>query len=116
MPVRRVVWNEVEDDLEAVTVSGRDKLIEVGHVAERGIDCPIIGNVIAEVSHRRLENGIDPDCIGAEFDHMRQALDNSLEISNSRSAAVLKRARINLVDDTGLPPGCGFHSSVTRGA
>jgi hypothetical protein len=66
-----MVGNKVQDDLKPVTAGGRDEFIEIGRIAEHRIDGGIIGDVVAEVSHRGFENRIDPDCIGAEFSYIR---------------------------------------------
>jgi len=53
MPVRGVVGNEIEQKLEAARMGGLDQRVEVGQAAEQRIDVDIVGDVVAEIRHRR---------------------------------------------------------------
>ena len=56
----------VDDDLEPERVRALDQRVEVGERAEHRIDVAIIGDVVAEVAHRRGEEGRQPDRVDAE--------------------------------------------------
>jgi hypothetical protein len=56
MAVGGVVRDEVEDHLQPLAVRLGDQAVEVGKIAEERIDVAIIGDVVAEIGHRR---GID---------------------------------------------------------
>ena len=53
MLVGRVVGHEIENDLEAGIMRDRDQRIEIRHAAEQRVDPCVIGDVVAEVGHRR---------------------------------------------------------------
>src|SRR6201999_4321370 len=52
MPVGRVIWNEIEDQLQAAAVSRVKQLIKVGHHSEYGVDPGVVGYIVAKISHR----------------------------------------------------------------
>ena len=43
-----------------------DQRVEIGERAEHRIDVAIVGDVVAEILHRRGEEGRDPDRVDAE--------------------------------------------------
>ena len=53
--VAGVVHDEVDDDAHAALVGGVDELHEVGEVAELGQDGGVVGDVVAAVPQRGLE-------------------------------------------------------------
>ena len=64
------------------------------------IDIDIVGDVIAEVGHRRGVDRRDPDGIDAEPTQVVDAIENALQVTNAIAASILKRARIDVI----LPP------------
>ena len=78
--------------------------IEIGQRAEHRIDIVVIGDVIAEILHRRGEEGRNPDCIGAKAGNMRQARGDALQVADAVAVGVLIGARIDLVDHRATPP------------
>ena len=56
----------VDHHLQAEPVRLGDQGVEIGQRAEHRIDVAIVGDVVAEILHRRLEEGRNPDRIGAE--------------------------------------------------
>ncbi|MCY1227182.1 hypothetical protein D9M72_394440 [compost metagenome] len=107
MTVRRVVGHEVQDELEPSRVGLLHQRIEAVQRAEARIDVAKIGDVVAEVGHRRGIDRRDPDGIDAERDQVIQPGANSAQVSDAIAVAVLKRARIDLIDDSALPPVVG---------
>ena len=82
-----------------------DQRVEIGERAEHRIDVAIVGDVVAEILHRRLEEGRDPDRVGAE----RRRCAASRRMMPLRSPMpspfeVLEAARIDLVDHRAAPP------------
>ena len=66
MLVRGVRIDLVDDDLQPERMRARDQRVEIGERAEDRIDVAIIGDVIAEILHRRGEEGRQPDRVDAE--------------------------------------------------
>ena len=62
-----MVRHEIQDDFEAEGVSLFDQVFAIGKRAEAGIDIAIIGDVIAEIGHRRWVERADPDGVHAEL-------------------------------------------------
>ena len=85
-------------------VSFFEEAIEVLHRSEDWIDAAIISDVISEISHRRSINWCHPNSVDPEFHQIVESLNNAIQISYAVSVAVLKRARINLVDYSRLLP------------
>ena len=56
----------VDDHLEAEPVRLGDQRVEIVERAEHRIDVAIVGDVVAEILHRRLEEGRQPDRVDAE--------------------------------------------------
>ena len=66
MLVRGVVRHEVEDELHAARMRLGDQPVEVGERAEDRIDAAVIGDVVAEIGHRRRIDRREPDGVDAE--------------------------------------------------
>ena len=59
--VGAVVRDPVEDELDAARVALGDQLVEVVERAEDRVDVAVVGDVVAEVGHRRREDRREPD-------------------------------------------------------
>ena len=81
--------------------------VEIGERPEQRIDAAIVGNVIAKVGHRRGEDRRQPDGVDAERGEIVEPPLDTREVADAVAVAVLERARIDLIDDTALPPGDG---------
>ena len=108
-----VVGDEIEDDAEVEGVGLVDEGVEVIEGAEEGIDVAVVGDVVAEVGHGGWVDGGDPDGVDPEFCEVGEAGGDAFEVSCAVVVAVLEGARIDLVDDSRLPPEV-FHSLVFR--
>src|SRR3546814_4578941 len=64
--LRRVVRHEIDDQLHAPRVRLRQQPVEVRERAEDRIDIAVIGDVVAEVRHRRGIEGRQPEHVDAE--------------------------------------------------
>src|SRR4051812_12727741 len=104
MPVRGVVRHEVEDDLQAARMRGRNERIEIGKIAEQRMDILVVADVVAEVGHRRGIDRRDPKRVDAQIDEMAEPRLNTLQIADPITVRILERARIDLIDDSSLPP------------
>ena len=81
-----------------------DEPIEVVERAEERIDVGVIGDVVTEVGHRRGIDRREPDGIDAEPLEVVEPRKNSGQVADAVAVGILKRARIDLVDDAVLPP------------
>jgi hypothetical protein len=70
---RRVAQHQVDQHLEAQRVRGGHERVQVGQRAEARVDVAVVGDVVAEVAHRRRKEGRDPDRVGAELRDVGQA-------------------------------------------
>ena len=61
MLVGAVVRDPVEDQLDVARVACGDELVEVLQCAEDRVDVAVVGDVVAEVGHRRREDRAQPD-------------------------------------------------------
>ncbi len=102
--VRAVVRNPVQRDADPALVGIPQQLIEILERAEEGIDAAVVGDVVAEVRHRRRLERREPERVDAEPREMVEALPDALEIADPVAVRVLVRARIDLIDDAVLPP------------
>ena len=120
MQVGGVVRHEVEQQLQSSPVDRMQQLVEIAKRSEQRLDVGVIGNVIAEIGHRRAKDRREPDGADAELDEIIQAPQDAVEIPDTVAIAVLKRAWINLINCRGSPPfgpvrcklvHCDSHSS-----
>jgi hypothetical protein len=77
-----VVGHEIQDDFQAQGVRLCDQALAIGERAEQGIDVVVIGDVIAEIGHRRLVERADPNCIHAKSCKVGKAPANAVEIAH----------------------------------
>src|SRR6185437_1465108 len=75
-------------------------------------DGAVIGDVIAEIAHRREEERREPDGVDAERRHVIQFLGDAGEIADAVAIAVEKTAGIDLVDDGAGPPFVILHAEI----
>jgi hypothetical protein len=114
MLVRRVVRDEIEDHLDPARMRLRNQPLEIRQRAEDRIDVGIVGDVVAEILHRRTEYRRNPDRIDTEIHQVRHPLRDPVEVADPVAIAVLKRPRIDLIDDCGFPPRPRPIHSVNR--
>ena len=104
MLVGGVVGHEVEQNLEPPPMGLHQQIVEIGQRAEARIDVAIVGDVIAEINHRRRVDGRDPDRVDAKADKIVEPPLDPLEVADAVAVGVLKGARVDLVDHARLPP------------
>ena len=105
MLVGGVVRHQIEDDLEPALMRGVYQRVEIRHRAEQRIDAGIVGDVVAEIGHRRGKDRRQPDRVDAERLQIGQPLDDPGDIADAVGIGVLKRARIYLIENAVPPPG-----------
>jgi hypothetical protein len=104
MPVAGMRPDLVDDHLQAERVRPRDERVEIRERAEDRVDVAIVGNVIAEVGHRRPEEGRQPDRLDAQAGDMIEMRRDAREIPDSIAIRVGEAARIDLVNGRTAPP------------
>ena len=102
--VAGVVHDEVDDDAHAALVRGVDELHEVGEVAELRQDVGVVGDVVAAVAQRRLEERRQPEAVDAEPLEVVELGGQALEVADAVAVAVLEGADQDLVEDGALEP------------
>src|SRR6266581_485004 len=61
-------------------------------------------NVVTEIGHRRRIKRRQPNGVHTQTNQVIEAASNAFEIADAVAVAVLERARVDLVDDSGFPP------------
>ena len=102
--VAGVVHDEVDDDAHAALVRGVDELDEVGEVAELGQDGGVVGDVVAAVAQRGVEERRQPEAVDAQPLQIVQLGGDALEVADAVAVAVLEGADQDLVEDGALEP------------
>ena len=104
--VRRagVVDDEVHHQLHPARVQRRDQLVELLQRAEERVDVLVVGDVVAVVGHRRAVDRAQPDDVDAEQLEVVEVGQDAAEVTDPVAVAVGEAARVDLVDDGGLPP------------
>ena len=110
MLVRTVVGHEIQNDPKAPRMRLGDQPVEIRKTAKDRGYIAIICNVISKIRHGRRINWRNPNRVDAKTHNMVKALNNSWEIANSIAVGILKRPRINLIDDATLPPRQFLHA------
>ncbi len=74
------------------------------------MDADIVGHVIAEIVHRGGVDRGEPDGVNVQALDVVQPLADAVQVADAVAVAVLERARVDLVDDSFLPPKmCDCH-------
>jgi hypothetical protein len=103
--VGRVVGDVVEDQPQPERVGLGGQAVEVLERAEERLDGGVVGDVVAEVGHRRAVDRRQPHGVDPEPGEVGQAPPDALQIADAVAVGVLERARIDVVDRRVLPPG-----------
>ena len=102
--VRRVVRDEVEQQPQPALVRGGDQRVGVGERAEHRLDVGVVGDVVAEVLHRRAVDRRQPGGVDAEPGQVVEARGDPAQVADPVAVGVGERARIDVVDDAPAPP------------
>jgi len=101
---RGVRQHLVHDHLHAERVGAGDQRVEIVEAAEEPIDLLIVGDIVAHVGLGRLVDRREPDAIDAEGGNVIEAAHDAREVTDAVTVAVLKGARIDLIDHSAAPP------------
>ena len=102
----------------------RDQALRLLERAERGIDRPVVRDVVAAVGERGAVPGREPDRIDAQVGEVGEPRADAREVADAVAVAVREAARVDLVDDGVAPPralvarrgGCRLGSGRRDGA
>src|ERR1035441_2520510 len=109
MMVRGVIRHEIEDHSKTAEMNLCQQAVEILHRSKDRIDAAIIQHIVAKIGHGRRVDRRDPDGVNPKPHKVIKPLKNPFQIANPIAVAVLKRARINLIDNAVLPPGGLLH-------
>ncbi len=82
-----------------------DQGVEIVERSEHWIDRAKVGDIIAEVAHRRGEEGRQPDGVDAEARDIVELGGDPRKVPHSVAVGVREAARIDLIDCRSPPPG-----------
>jgi hypothetical protein len=102
-----VVGHEVEQNLKPPLMGLHEQIVEVCQRAEAWIDVAIVGDVVAEINHRRRVDGGDPDRVDPKADKIFEPPPDPREIADAVVVGVLKGTWVDLINHTHLPPERG---------
>ncbi len=113
-----VVGHDVDEGADAQFACLGDELLRLGEGAERGVDHPVVGDVVAAVLHRGQVPGVEPQGVDAEFGEVGEAGPDAREVAGAVAVAVGEAADVHLVDDGGAPPVvvAGGRGGLSHGA
>jgi hypothetical protein len=109
-----VVGHPVEQHPDVAGVRLGQQRVEGGEVAEQRVDVAVVGDVVAEVGHRRAVDGRQPDRVRTEPLQVLQARAQAVEVADAVARGVGERARVDLVDDRVLPPHAAAKATGRR--
>ena len=104
VPVGGVRQHLVDDHLEAERVRPLDAAHRNRRAFRTSDRRPVVGDVVAEILHRRGEEGRQPDGVDAEGGDIVQPRGDAREVADSVAVRVGEAARIDLVDHRAPPP------------
>ena len=99
-----MVHDQVDDQSHVPRLDRCQHPVEVGHGAELLHHLAIVANVVSVVGVRRIVVRRQPDHVDAQLLQIVQARRDALQVADPIAVRVLKRARIDLVDDRFFPP------------
>src|SRR5262245_18884210 len=80
------------------------KRIEIIQGTKDRIDVGVVADIVAEIRYWRRIDRRNPDGVHAEPLQIVEFAPNAHEITNAIAVAIHKRAWVDLIDDTALPP------------
>jgi hypothetical protein len=96
--------HEIKDHLEAAAINLGKQAIEVLHRPKDSVNPIVVSDVVSESGHGRRVDRRKPDRIDAQLHQIIQALQDSIQITNAVAITIVKRTRVDLIDDSMLPP------------
>jgi hypothetical protein len=85
-----MVGHKIKDQLESALVNSIEQLVIICERAKDWIDAAVIGNVIAEICHRRRIDWRDPQGVYAELDKIIETGKNAGQVPDTVIVRILK--------------------------
>ena len=101
---RRVAGHEVHEHAQAQPLGLDQQGVEVVEGPEARVDGVEVADVVAEVVVWARVERRQPHRLRAQRGHVREPLHGAAQVAEAVAVAVLKRARVDLVDGCSLPP------------
>ena len=102
--IGRVIQHEIRDHPQAVAMGGLEEAVEVRHGPVVGMDRLVVGDVVAVVAQRRLEEGQEPEAVDAELLQVGELTRQPREVADAVVIAVPEGAHVQFVEDGVLVP------------
>ena len=106
--IRRMIDDQIHDDLDSAFVCGRQQRVKVRHRTKFVHNILIVADVVSVVVIGGLIHRREPDHVDPQIFQIVQPADDSLQVADAVAVAVHKAARINLINHRFFPP-CSFH-------
>jgi hypothetical protein len=94
----------IDQHLQPQLMRPGDQGVKISQRAKGRINRAVIGNIIAKVLHRRGKKGRYPDGINAQIGDVVQPPGDAGKIAHPIAIAILKAARIDLINCRPAPP------------
>src|ERR1700676_711418 len=104
MLVGGMIGNKIKQDLQAQLMRMYHEPVEVVERPKYRRDGARVGDVVAEVGHRRRIDWRYPHGVHTKHSQVFQSRRDARKIADSVAVFVLKGSRINLIDHASLPP------------
>jgi hypothetical protein len=112
--VGNVVGDNVDDRADAQVEGLGDQLLGFRQSAERRVDGPVVGDVVAPVGERGGVPRVVPDGVDAQISQMAEVGAHAGEVAHTVAVGVGEAAHVELVDDGVAPPrALGFRHVVS---
>jgi hypothetical protein len=111
MLIGGVIQHEVQDDADVPFVGCGEEGFEVVQCAVFRGDVAVVRDVVAAVPVWGGEMRREPNGVHAEVFEVVEFFGDALEVADAVAVPIGKGARVDLVEDCGLPPLEGCHSS-----
>src|SRR5205823_11517118 len=98
MLIRGVIGHDIEDEPDTTGVQCIHQTIEIFERAEEWIDSGVVGNIVAEIEHRRAIHRGQPDRTDAGPGEMIYPRKDAREVTDPSPSEILKRARADLIN------------------
>ena len=85
-------------------MGGLEKAVEIRHGPVVGMDRLVVGDVVAVVAQRRLEEGEEPEAVDAELLQVAELTRQPREVADAVVIAVPEGAHVQFVEDGVLVP------------
>ena len=109
-----MVQHQVEDDPDPAIMRLGQEPAEIGQRAVLGRDIAVVADVVAAIPVGRGEVRRQPDRVDAEINKIVELAGDPSEVTDAIAVTVGERARVDLVEDSSLPPFQVGHGALLK--